>query len=173
MARTIAIYDASQHIDEYLLGDGVAFPATAVPSSDPNTFDDYEEGSWTVGFTFSTPGDLVATVSYEEGHYIRLAGLVYAFFDLDLSTFTHSLASGAGKLTGLPFASAEWAHGLSFGMSGWNRADVSWISPRVNDSSQIQFYLSRDNAARDFIDTADMPSGGTPDWRGAVLYKAA
>jgi len=26
---------------------GIAFPATAVPSADPNTLDDYEEGTWT------------------------------------------------------------------------------------------------------------------------------
>lgn len=32
----------------YVIGvDGIKFPATQVPSSDANTLDDYEEGSWT------------------------------------------------------------------------------------------------------------------------------
>jgi hypothetical protein len=48
-------------------GTGIAFPATQSASSDANTLDDYEEGSWTptdasgAGLTFST-----ATGSYEK-----------------------------------------------------------------------------------------------------------
>ena len=39
-------------------GGQIAFPAVAVPSADPNTLDDYEEGTRSPVHTFTTPAHL-------------------------------------------------------------------------------------------------------------------
>jgi hypothetical protein len=54
------------------LGAGqISFPATQNPSSDVNTLDDYEEGTWTptVGGT--------STYSIQQGYYVKIGKLVY------------------------------------------------------------------------------------------------
>ena len=48
----------------------IAFPATAVPSADPNTLDDYEEGTWTP----SLGGD--ATYTAQSGLYTKIGNAV-------------------------------------------------------------------------------------------------
>ena len=38
-------------------GSGITFPATQSASTNANTLDDYEEGTWTPVLTFATPGN--------------------------------------------------------------------------------------------------------------------
>jgi len=62
-----------------LTGGQIAFPATAVPSSDPNTLDDYEEGTWTPALEGGTvAGDTTYTTqvgSYEKiGRQVNIRG---------------------------------------------------------------------------------------------------
>jgi hypothetical protein len=83
-------------------GTGIAFPATQSASSDANTLDDYEEGSWTPGIRFggNTTG---ITYSARSGLYTKIGNMVYATFNIDLSS--KGSATGSAQLTGLPFAS--------------------------------------------------------------------
>jgi hypothetical protein len=53
---------------------GIAFPATQVASSDPNTLDDYEEGTWTVAATNVTVNS--GTMAYV-GVYTKIGNLVH------------------------------------------------------------------------------------------------
>jgi len=78
-------------------GVGVAFPATQVASSDANTLDDYEEGTWTptIGGT--------ATYTAQTGTYTKVGRLVTASFDITI------LLRGTGDVntvSGLPFAAS-------------------------------------------------------------------
>ena len=78
----------------------LAFPATQVPSADPNTLDDYEEGTFTATLTASTPPTATLTTT---GNYVKVGGKVLiglAFLNVDTSG-----ASGAVNVTGLPFTS--------------------------------------------------------------------
>ena len=75
-------------------GVGIAFPNTQTASSDANTLDDYEEGTWTpsVGGT--------ATYGTRIAHYTKIGDTVRAFFDITIGTI------GTGSLTtmsGFPF----------------------------------------------------------------------
>jgi len=75
-------------------GVGIAFPSTQTASSDANTLDDYEEGTWTpsVGGT--------ATYGTRIAHYTKIGDTVRAFFDITIGTI------GTGSLTtmsGFPF----------------------------------------------------------------------
>ncbi len=88
------------------LGSGqITFPATQNPSTDANTLDDYEEGTWTPAITFATPGDLNVVYSTQFGHYTKIGKLVRVNYRVITSTFTHTTAAGALQMTGLPFTS--------------------------------------------------------------------
>jgi len=79
----------------------IAFPATAVPSADANTLDDYEEGTWTAAFTAGTSGTITIHASYVTGKYVKIGRKVFingAFFAASVSS-----PVGALTVTGLPF----------------------------------------------------------------------
>ena len=74
-------------------GAGVSFPASASASSDANTLDDYEEGTW-------TPANATVTLSTALGSYTKIGNTVL----LRGYVVYPSTASGAvATLTGLPF----------------------------------------------------------------------
>jgi hypothetical protein len=78
-------------------GAGVTFPATQSGSSDANTLDDYEEGTWTPVITVGG-GSITYTAS---GHYTKVGRMVTV-----TGTFLTSAASspsGVPYITGLPF----------------------------------------------------------------------
>jgi hypothetical protein len=80
--------------------DGLTFPATAVASADPNTLDDYEEGTWTPvlnGFTIIG----ATTVS---GQYTKIGRIVYLRCSISAATSIASTAA-TSNITGLPFSS--------------------------------------------------------------------
>jgi hypothetical protein len=84
-------------------GAGITFPATASASSDANTLDDYEEGTWTpIIEGTSTAG--TASYSQNAGRYTKIGRLVF------IETFVaYSAGTGTGnlRLGGLPFTAAN------------------------------------------------------------------
>lgn len=83
-------------------GMGIRFPAAQSASSDPNTLDDYEEGSWSP-LLQATGGN--PTVNYAEqfGRYVKIGRMVTVQFYL--ATNSYSGGSGTLRFGGLPFAS--------------------------------------------------------------------
>jgi hypothetical protein len=78
-------------------GNAVKFPATQVASSDVNTLDDYEEGTWAPTLTnFTFVGANTSTYSY-----VKVGKLVTVVIQLIGAT---SVASAAFGLIPLPFA---------------------------------------------------------------------
>lgn len=82
----------------------IKFPATDNPSSDANTLDDYEEGTFTP--TFSSSG---ATFSYasQYGKYTKIGNRVFASIRLELNTSGNTLTANPLSIAGLPFTSSE------------------------------------------------------------------
>jgi hypothetical protein len=81
-------------------GSGVTFPATQDASTDPNTFDDYEEGSWTP--TVTAVSGAYTTVSNQAGVYVKKGKEVTI-----RGTFTitnKGTGGGGATITNLPFA---------------------------------------------------------------------
>ena len=77
----------------------LTFPATARPVSDPNTLDDYEEGTWTpVLSSDSTP----PTITYTEqlGTYTKIGNLV--FLKAKIRGVLSVAGTGTPRITGLP-----------------------------------------------------------------------
>lgn len=79
----------------------LAFPASQNASSNANTLDDYEEGSWTptIGGTGGETGQSYG--SYRNGSYIKVGRFVCAAFDVQLST--KGTITGNVQIKGLPF----------------------------------------------------------------------
>ena len=65
---TISLQDASSSS-----GTGIAFPATQNASSNANTLDDYEEGTWTPSIVFSSGS---ATYATQSGSYVKVGRLI-------------------------------------------------------------------------------------------------
>jgi hypothetical protein len=81
-------------------GSGITFPATQSASTDANTLDDYEEGTWTPTDT-SGAGLGLPTAN---GSYTKIGNLVY----VQGKIVYPSTANGAtSQLGGLPFAIAS------------------------------------------------------------------
>jgi len=82
-------------------GTGIAFPATQSASSDANTLDDYEEGTYTMTWT---PGSGSITLSSNTAKYTKVGRLVTVNAFVSVS----SVSSPSGTLTiNLPFTSGE------------------------------------------------------------------
>jgi len=80
-------------------GAGITFPATQSASSDANTLDDYEEGSWTPTISgISTTG--TGTYSVQVGRYTKVGNLVTISARVTWSAHT---GTGNMSITGLPF----------------------------------------------------------------------
>jgi hypothetical protein len=82
-------------------GGKLSFPAAQQASSDANTFDDYEEGTFTPAFASSG-----ATFSYNSqvGTYVKTGQDVEFEINIVLNTSGNVLTANALTVTGLPFA---------------------------------------------------------------------
>jgi hypothetical protein len=91
-------------------GSGISFPATQSASSDANTLDDYEEGTWTPTLTFSggTTG-ITYDGAYRNGTYVKFGRLVWLNCRVGLTNKGSS--TGTARVTGLPFTPSGGAAG--------------------------------------------------------------
>ena len=112
-------------------GVGITFPATQSASSNANTLDDYEEGTWTPS--------IGGTATYNEavGNYVKVGKMVTVNADIWIA----SIGTGsAGTVSGLPFTKAS---GYNQGCYTyyWNALSVSitnlypWI-----DTTTVKFH---------------------------------
>jgi hypothetical protein len=95
-ATTIGVGNATPSAS----GSGITFPATQSASSDANTLDDYEEGTWTPVLTLGGAAG-VTTYDQQNGTYTKVGNAVTARCYIAIST--KSAATGTAQLTGLPF----------------------------------------------------------------------
>lgn len=79
---------------------GIKFPATQVPSTDANTLDDYEEGTFTP-YIYGTTLAGVGTYVNQYGRYTKIGNLVHVSGWLDWSSHT---GTGDMKIGGLPLS---------------------------------------------------------------------
>lgn len=124
---TFALQGATQSA-----GTGIAFPATQLASSDANTLDDYEEGTWTP----NVGGN--ATYSAQTGSYTKVGRLVTVTLDFTISTI------GTGNLyqiVNLPFTASSAPHSCgSIGYYAGAAQSFTWMSLYVNpNDTRITF----------------------------------
>jgi hypothetical protein len=132
-------------------GAGITFPATQSASSDANTLDDYEEGTWTPELRFGG-GTTGITYGSRAAQYTKIGNTVTIWFWLILTSKGSS--TGNVQIFGLPFtagsqnyASANLAYvtaSNSYGNAGapCNVIDASstYIFPRYNNGTNANAY---------------------------------
>jgi hypothetical protein len=94
-------------------GAGISFPATLNASSDANTLDDYEEGTWSPTLTgsVSNPTGLIMGGG-PTGNYVKVGRMVHAYYYAGSTTWTGA-GSGILFLSGLPFSGGSAYLGAS------------------------------------------------------------
>ena len=120
---------------------GIAFPASQYSSSDVNTLDDYEEGSWTPGISFGG-GTTGITYTGQSGGYIKIGGQVTVWGYLALSSKGSS--TGAAKITGFPFTNVNAAgrsEGATVSFNYWGQFATSIIPWGYLQNNATTVYL--------------------------------
>jgi hypothetical protein len=152
-------------------GIGITFPATQSASTNANTLDDYEEGAWTPVFQNAGTG----TYSAQTGRYIKIGSQVFAYFHLSLGTL--GTASGALKIIGLPFTSANIS--ANYGTASSIHAN-SFVTARTgelnslivpNTATTTEFFYGMASTTSLTLSHADM--GATGNLLGCLIYQAA
>ena len=114
-------------------GAGITFPASQSASTDANTLDDYEEGTWTP----NVGGN--ATYSIQLGTYVKVGKLVTVNFDMAITT----IGTGSQtKIFGFPFTSSSSGFPRTGCISYYETLSVSpvWVAFYVeNNTTQISF----------------------------------
>ena len=95
-------------------GIGITFPATQSASTDANTLDDYEEGTWTPVLSASTTPPTVSSYTTQQGVYTKIGNLVTA--TCNIRATLSNVGSGTPIITGLPFTEASYIPGVAVGL---------------------------------------------------------
>jgi hypothetical protein len=90
-------------------GIGITFPATQSASSNANTLDDYEEGTFTPAVSGTTTAG-TGTYSVQNGQYVKIGRLVQYQIYIVLTAHT---GTGNIAITGLPFTAIPNAYPAS------------------------------------------------------------
>jgi hypothetical protein len=109
-------------------GTGITFPATQSASSDANTLDDYEEGTWTptdgsgAGLTFSNAS----------GYYVKIGKQVTAWAQV---TYPVTANTAVARVASYPFTTANEEPVRGGGMLGYKTvANVSTVLIQSNNT---------------------------------------
>ena len=153
-------------------GAGITFPATQSASSDANTLDDYEEGTWTSVLGGSTTDPTSVTYANQIGTYTKIGRMVTVFYNLAFTTYTGG--SGDFRLKGLPFTATG---------SGIGTAIIESVTLTAGKTAVTTYLVSGNASARVFqygsntsyidIPLTSMASSGTTKYlEGSFSYLA-
>jgi hypothetical protein len=111
-------------------GTGIAFPVSQSASSDANTLDDYEEGTW-------TPTGNGVTYSTADGSYTKIGRVVTARFTI---VFPVTGSGSFARVGGLPFTTTNSGTDPEFGGSiAFTNFGSSFSIFAFANSTTIQF----------------------------------
>jgi hypothetical protein len=118
-------------------GVGVAFPAAQSASTDVNTLDDYEEGTWTPGISFGG-GTTGITYTTQDGRYTKIGRQVTVHFAVTLSSKGSS--SGAAAITGLPFTTSATQFSTALWWANMTSSLVTAVGLATASGTTISVY---------------------------------
>lgn len=133
-------------------GSGITFPATQSASSDANTLDDYEEGTWSLG---SIDHQGTASAFTKSGSYVKIGRVVYIIGSI---TPTNGDFQSYARTSGLPFTVSINGSG---GMCN---------ATNLNTPGALNFNTSGSPIA--WVFNATVPSGCKVDFSGFYLTTA-
>lgn len=145
-------------------GTGITFPATQSASSNANTLDDYEEGTWSPMMAAGA-----GSVSLATGYYVKVGQIVYCTFD-SFGVSTSGL-SGNVSIQGLPFT------GLS------SLSQSTFMFPTGVNNTPVLFYVEANTTNVALYKAASATSSvanltiadfatSTPSMRHSFVYRS-
>jgi hypothetical protein len=143
-------------------GTGITFPATQSASTDANTLDDYEEGTWTpsIGGT--------ATYTTQVGQYTKVGRLVTIVAHLTIGVRG---TGSTGQITGVPFANAQTLQPISMAYYAGSTTSYASIYGYLNNST-INVVATAAGGSASATDPANIFQNGT-DFYFACTYFAS
>jgi hypothetical protein len=111
-------------------GFGITFPATQSASTDANTLDDYEEGTW-------TPTATNVTITSVQGTYTKIGRYVYITF---YGVWPTNSNGNAVLVQGLPFTSRTLSGGTGGGSISYNGSNTDFYTIVNSNTTNIEFY---------------------------------
>lgn len=127
----VGLTSANTSGSNFQVSQGITFPATQSASSDANTLDDYEEGTWTI----SDQSGASLAITNTTGRYVKIGRVVY------ITCFPGypSTASGSTARLSLPFTvSTEFASLSKSYISGAN-SQTNWLPLAENGQAYFGF----------------------------------
>ena len=117
-------------------GAGITFPATQSASSDANTLDDYEEGTWTP----TDESGAALSLSVSSATYTKIGRVVFVTVYL----FYPSTSSSANaNIGGLPFVAANINNSYSYITGRCGYTSGGQVVGQVNfNTNKVAFYTS-------------------------------
>lgn len=129
-------------------GAGVTFPAVESSSTNANTLDDYEEGTWTPSLIGGT-GASGQAYTRTNAAYTKIGRQVTCSFEVQLSTL--GTVSGVAQIGGLPFPvgnSRRYRGGVAIGFfSNMGQSYVTVAGQIIENTSAINLYVATAAAA--------------------------
>jgi hypothetical protein len=130
-------------------GAGITFPATVSASSDANTLDDYEEGTFAPIFAWDgTTTDRASSYTNQTGRYTKIGRMVFFFIDIESSAISTGTPVAFLSVSGLPFPSASDCNFPAAVPRNWTAVTLSsgevpsfWVN-----SSTSYLYIRKTNA---------------------------
>jgi hypothetical protein len=154
-------------------GTGITFPATQSASSNANTLDDYETGTWTPTLGGETTNP-TSSYNQQNGTYTKIGNIVTINFNL----YTNSISGGSGNILvgGLPFACSN--NGTDVGTAWTYNLTLSSGLPmafRFTTSNSTKLYIDvmRNNNSPLQLSISDWPTASIALVRGNLTYKVA
>jgi hypothetical protein len=150
------------------LKSGITFPATQVASSDANTLDDYEEGTWTPVVGDASSSGNQATTATAVGRYTKIGRLVTVQWEVTDINTTGLTAGNAVYIRGLPFASSSAT--TQFGTTAVTGVTFSgYLSPGIFNGSSFPIYSLSSGGSLVDIKVSALASGTADIW-GTLTY---
>jgi hypothetical protein len=155
----VGITTARANAGDVQVSKGISFPATQSAQSDANTLDDYEEGTWTPTFAFSTSGSVTYTV--QVGVYRKVGSLVYAQVGIVIDAV--SSPTGNASISNLPFTSQDLSSS-NFGFVLAIARDFQSDMPNLkvsgaSNSTSLFFAKNATNAGQSLMQGSDLKAG--------------
>lgn len=142
-------------------GAGITFPATASASSDANTLDDYEEGTWTPTLGGTT------TYNGRFGTYTKVGNLVTVLFSLNVN----SIGTGTrSTIAGLPFTPANMSSGTLPLYSGLS-VSLTWAGCYAEPDAIIYLTGNTGTVATTSINGSTAVLGSGTIIYGAITFR--
>lgn len=133
--------DAGPTFDHvHLAGGQLAFPAAQSASADPNTLDDYEEGTWEAAMVCGTSGTITLLAANNLGSYTKIGRAVTVCGGFTVDSVSSPV--GALTITGLPFANQQGSE-----QSGRTAVSVWAFNLETTGATQMMAYIEEGESA--------------------------